>query len=290
MEIRNIQKTGDMHYLYLPTSWCREHKISSKSKVSIEQSSDGSLLVSPHITEKKPKHLKLNIAEDEPEIINKLVVACYINPIASFEINLEKEMDFTKLLNQKRLISLESIEIDKKQITCHGAITVSDPESLLKTMTKKIKNMIVVMQKNYDRELIERYEDEIDRSKMLIDKSIISSLSFERTTHAKTIDLYYISLISKDLERMVDHLICLSGKELDFLAQIHEIIDNLQFIIENTNTLNNKAALQFIKKASKIKNFEVKDIRSYDKERIRLSLITIAEVITDWAITKDIEK
>ena len=137
MEIRNIQKTGDMHYLYLPTSWCREHKISSKSKVSIEQSSDGSLLVSPHITEKKPKHLKLSIAEDEPEIINKLVVACYINPIASFEINLEKEMDFTKLLNQKRLISLESIEIDKKQITCHGAITVSDPESLLKTMAKK---------------------------------------------------------------------------------------------------------------------------------------------------------
>lgn len=290
MEIRNIQKTGDMHYLYLPTSWCRERKISSKSKVSIEQSSDGSLLVSPHITEKKPKHLKLSIAEDEPEIINKLVVACYINPIISFEINLEKEMDFTKLLNQKRLISLESIEIDKKQITCHGAITVSDPESLLKTMTKKIKNMIVVMQKNYDKDLIERYEDEIDRSKMLIDKSIISSLSFERTTHSKTIDLYYISLISKDLERMVDHLICLSGKESDFLAQIHEIIGNLQSIMENTNTLNSKTALQFIKKTSRIKNFEVRDVRSYDKERIRLSLITIAEVVMDWAITKDIEK
>ncbi|MBI4143592.1 hypothetical protein HY487_01765 [Candidatus Woesearchaeota archaeon] len=258
--------------------------------MSIEQSSDGSLLVSPHITEKKPRHLKLNIAEDEPEIVNKLVVACYINPIGSFEINLEKEMDFTKLLNQKRLISLESIEIDRKQITCHGAITVSDPESLLKTMTKKIKNMIVLMQKNYDRELIERYEDEIDRSKMLIDKSIISSLSFERITHSKNIDLYYISLISKDLERMVDHLISLSSKEPEFLLQIHEIIDNLQSIIENTGALNNKTALQFIKKANKIKNFEVKDVRSYDKERIRLSLITIAEVITDWAITRDIEK
>lgn len=290
MEIRNIQKTGDMHYLYLPTSWCREHKISSKSKVSIEQSSDGALSISPQITEKKPKHLKFNISEDDQEIIHKLVVASYINPVGSFEINFEKELDFTKLLNQKRLISLESVEIDKKQITCHGSVSVSDPESLLKTMAKKIKNMIIVMQTSYDKELIERYEDEIDRSKMLIDKSIISSLTFERTTKLKTIDLYYISLISKDLERMVDHLICVSSKESEFLNQVRDVIDQLQLIIDNTSSLNHKAALQFLKKISKIKNFEIKDIKSYDKERIRLSLTTIAEVITDWAITREIEK
>jgi len=290
MEIRNIQRTGDMHYLYLPTSWCREHRIGPKSKVSIEQSSDGSLMISPQITEKKPKHLKLSISEDDQEIIHKLVVACYINPLSSFEINFEKEMDFTKLLNQKRLISLESVEIDKKQITCNGAISISDPESLLKTMAKKIKNMVIVMQKSYDKELIERYEDEIDRSKMLIDKSIISSLTFERTTKANTIDLYYISLISKDLERMVDHLICISSKETEFLTLVQETMDQLQSIIENTSNLNYKAALQFVKKVTKIRGFEVKDIKSYDKERIRLSLTTISEVITDWAVTREIEK
>mgnify|MGYP001599016545 FL=1 len=290
MEIRNVQKTGDMHYLYLPTSWCREHKIGSKSKVSIDQSSDGTLSVSPQITERKPKHLKFNISEDDQEIIHKLVVACYINPVGSFEINFEKELDFTKLLNQKRLISLESVEIDKKQITCHGSISISDPESLLKTMVRKIKNMIVVMQKSYDNELIDRYEDEIDRSKMLIDKSIIGSLAYEKTTKLKTIDLYYISLISKDLERMVDHLILVSSKDTEFLDSIYSVVDQLQSLIENTASLNHKTALQFIKKISKIKNLEVKDIKSYDKERIRLSLVTISEVITDWAITKEIEK
>src|SRR3989344_2332343 len=290
MEIRNVQKTGDMHYLYLPTSWCREHKIGSKSKVSIEQNSEGTLLISPQITEKKPKNLKFNISEDDQEIIHKLVVACYINPVASFEINFEKEMDYTKLLNQKRLISLESVEIDKKQITCQGAVSVSDPESLLKTMARKIKNMILVMQSSYDKELIGRYEDEIDRSKMLIDKSIISSLAYERTTKLKTIDLYYISLISKDLERMVDHLIKVSSKESEFLNSIHDVIDQLQSIIENTNSLSHKSALNFIKKTSRIRPFEVKDVKSYDKERIRLSLTTISEVITDWAVTREIEK
>ena len=157
-------------------------------------------------------------------------------------------------------------------------------------MAKKIKNMVIVMQKSYDKELIERYEDEIDRSKMLIDKSIISSLTFERTTKANTIDLYYISLISKDLERMVDHLICISSKETEFLTLVQETMDQLQSIIENTSNLNYKAALQFVKKVTKIRGFEVKDIKSYDKERIRLSLTTIAEVVTDWAITKETEK
>ncbi len=290
MEIRNVQKTGDMHYLYLPTSWCREHKIGGKSKVGIEQRSDGTLIISPQFTEKKPKNLKFNISEDDQDIIHKLVVACYINPVSSFEINFEKELDFTKLLNQKRLISLESVEIDKKQITCSGSISVSDPESLLKTMTRKIKNMITVMQKSYDKHLIERYEDEIDRSKMLIDKSIISSLTFERMTNSKTIDLYYISLISKDLERMVDHLILVSNKESDFLNMIYDVIDQLQNIVDDTKDLNQKTAIGFVKKVSKIKGFDVKDVRSYDKERIRLGLVTIAEVIMDWSITRETDK
>ena len=97
MDIRNVQKTGDMHYVYLPTFWCREHKIGAKSKVSIEYNSDGSILISPGLTEKKPKHLKFNITEDEPEVIHKLVVSSYINPAASFEINMDKEMDFSML-------------------------------------------------------------------------------------------------------------------------------------------------------------------------------------------------
>ena len=89
---------------------------------------------------------------------------------------------------------------------------------------------------------------------------------------------------------MVDHLIQVSSKETEFLSSIYDVVDQLQSIIENTSALNHKTALQFIKKVSRIKSFEVKDIKSYDKERMRLSLTTIAEVVTDWAITKEIEK
>tara|TARA_Y100000310_G_scaffold318878_1_gene373432 strand:+ start:714 stop:1586 length:873 start_codon:yes stop_codon:yes gene_type:complete len=289
MEIRNIQKTGDMHYVYLPTSWCREHKISSKSKVSIDNTGDGALTISPGLVEKKPKHLIFNISEDQEDVIHKLVVASYINPSASFEINMDKEMDFTKLLNQKRLISLESVEIDKKQITSQGSVTVSDPESLLKTMVKKIKNMIIVMGKSYDKELIERYEYEIDRSKMLIDKSVIGSLTFGKTTKLKNIDLYYISLISKDLERMVDRLICLDEGNKKFLDEIIVPIEILHDVVHNISSLSQKTAIEFAKAVSSIKKIEVKNVKTNDMSRMVNNLDTISEVVMDWMVTLKIE-
>lgn len=290
MEIRNVQRTGNMHYVYLPTSWCREHKISSKSKVSLNYTSEGALEISPQLQEKKPKDIILNISEENQNIINKLIVACYINPTNSFKINLEKEMDFTKLLNQKRLISLESVELDKKQITCDSTILVYDPDSLLKTMVRKIKNLIIVMQKNYNKELIERYEDEIDRSKMLIDKSIITSLTFAKQSKLKSIDLYYITLIAKDLERMVDHLIKLPKKETTFFNSILDVIDNLQHIIEKPEKLDYKGAIELAKKVQRINEPEIKDIKAYDKQRIKLSLDTVSDVVMDWSITKEVEK
>ena len=293
MEVRNIQKTGDMHYLYLPTSWCREHKIGHKSKISIEQNSDGSLIISPHIVERRPKHLKLSIAEDDQDVIHKLVVACYINPLSSFEINFDKEMDYTKLLKQKRLINLESVELDKKQITCNGSISTSDPESLLKTMAKKIKNMIIVMQNSYNKELIGRYEDEIDRSKMLIDKSVIESLTIGKTSKLKTIELYYISLISKELERMVDRLICLDNSNQKFLDVITKPIEMLQGILQNPDALDQDSAIQFAKaaliKIDDIKN-DSKGTKAYDiMGRIKQHLITVSEVIMDWMVTIEMQ-
>ena len=278
-----------MHYLYLPTAWCREHNITSKSKVGVKFNSDGSLTITPETTEKKPKHLKFNIAEDRPEVIHKLVVAAYINPVASFEINMDKEMDFTKLLNQKRLISLESVEIDKKQITADGIVTVADPGSLLKTMARKIKNMIIVMGMKYDKELIERYEDEIDRSKMLIDKSVIGALTFGRTTKLKNIDLHYISLISKELERMVDRLILLGEGNKDFLDKIAKPIEILQNILHDVSKLDQKQAMDLAKSVSYIKKPDIKNVKDNDMVRIRHNLITISEVIMDWMVTLKIE-
>ncbi|HLC64699.1 MAG TPA: PhoU domain-containing protein [Candidatus Nanoarchaeia archaeon] len=287
MDIRNVQRTGDMHYVYLPTSWCKKHNISSDSKVGVMIDADGSLVLSPQIRERKPKSLKLTINETNGEIIHKLLVSCYINPLASFQIDLEKELDFTKLLEQKRLISLESVEFDKKRITYEGSISVSDPNSLLKTMVRKVKNMLIVMTKNYDAELIGRYEEEIDRLKMLIDKSIISALTYYSPTKLHTIDLYYISLLAKDLERMVDHLCLIQKREAKFLIGVEGVIDKLKDIIdvEASKKVTIQQSVEFARKVALLKKAD----SDYNKTRIKAFLETISEVILDRAVTHSLE-
>ena len=290
MDVRNVQRTGDMHYVYLPTSWCKKNNISSKSKVGFEQNSKGTLLVSPVIVEKKPKELVLSVAEDNQAIIHKLIVACYINPLSSFKINLEKGMDFAKVLDQKKLQSLESVELEKNTITCDSVITISDPSALLKTMLRKIKNLLIVMTKNYNLELINRYEEEIDRTKLLIDKSVISALTHNSSSKLRTIDDYYISIISRDLERLVDHLIRIDNKELAYLNEISGVINYLKEIVEHAHKMSYKEAILLVKKIIRIPEDELIDVRTYDKFRINSILGAISDAIVDWAITNEVEK
>lgn len=293
MDIRRIQHTGDMHYLYLPTAWCKEHKVGAASRVSITKGSGGSLIITPKLMEKKHKILELSINEDNLDIINKVVVASCINPIDSFIINLEKPLDQRKLLDQKRLISIELMEIDGKRISCESSFGVSDPDILLKTMVNKIKNMLVVMTKNYNSELIQRYEEEIDKTRLLIDKSVISSITFKRETSMKTINMHYIALIAKDLERMVDHLIHIDEKEKNFLSNIYELMDSLKEVIETAidpkNKLNYNDVIKFVRKVFRTKDDEVKDIQSYYRIRVKHYFGSISEVLMDWAITNEIE-
>lgn len=294
MDIRNIQKTGNMHYVYLPTAWCKKNKISAESKVGLDMNNDGSLTVSPQLIEKKPRELKITVAEDDPDILQKLIIASYINPASSFKIYLEKKLDFTNLMQQRKLISLELVELGKNSITCDSSLQVSNASSLLNTMVRKIRNMLIVMIKNYNKELLDRYEEEIDRSQLLIEKSVIDSLTFTRTSHLKSIDLYYISNISKDLEKMTDRLINIKKEDKKFLEEVLEVMDFLKKILmgvldEKNPTLDYKTALDFIKKVEALEEVKVVDLQTDEKRRLKQYLVAVSETLIDWAITKRLE-
>ena len=124
---------------------------------------------------------------------------------------------------------------------------------------------------------------------MLIDKSVIGSLAFGRTTKLKNIDLYYISLISKELERMVDRIICLDKNDKKFLEEITKPIEILQNISQDTTKLSQAQAMEFAKEVSLIKNMAVKDVRTNDMSRIKQNLTAISEVVMDWMVTLKIE-
>ncbi len=296
MDIRNVQRTGNMHYVYLPTSWCKKHSINSNSKVGLNVDTSGNLTIMHQPTEKKEKSIKLNVAEKDMDILIKLIVACYINPTTSFKITLEKEADFTKLINQKELIGgLDLIELDGNHISYESPLSVINPDSLLKIMIRKLKNLITVKKEGGYKELINKYEDEIDKSHFLIDKSVISSLTFsDPNINIKPVDLFYIGIISQNLEVLADHLILLKKSETTFLNKILEIINSLQKIIDDLSDnklklLDHETAIYFAKKVLKIEDIKVKDLESYDKKRIKKALVNISDVLIDWSITKKLE-
>lgn len=285
-----------MHYVYLPTSWCKKHNITSSSKVSLNIETDGKLSIIPQLTEKKERHIKLNVAEKDMNILIKLIVACYINPTTSFKITLEKEADFTRLLNQKELTGgLDLIEVDGNHISYESPLSVINPDSLLKIMIRKIKNLISIKKEGGYEELINKYEDEIDKSHFLIDKSVISSLTFaDPNINIKHVDLFYIGIISQNLEGLADHIILLNKSETAFLNKILEIVGSLQKIIEDLSDsklkkLEHETAIDFAKMVLRLGEIKVKDIESYNRKRVKKALVNISDVLIDWSITKKIE-
>ena len=145
MDIRNVQKTGDMFYLYLPTKWCRKNKISGTSKVGVKIESDGALTIYPKETPLKPTHLKLHVDGHNMNSLHKLLIACYTSPASSFKISVGKELNMSKVLDQKKLVSLELVEMDKQSITCESTLQISDPGLLLITLVRKVSNLRRVM-------------------------------------------------------------------------------------------------------------------------------------------------
>ena len=289
--IRNIQKTGNMHYMYLPTSWCKRNNISEESTVTVLANDDGSLTVNPGMHEKKHTQIKLTLNEDNQDIIIKLIISCYINPATSFNIKFENKVDFAKLLDQKKVISaLEFVELDGTTLTYESSISVNDPSTLLRTMAKKLYNLITVMTTNYNSELIAKYEEEIDRSKLLIDKAVTEALTLHEPLKQRIIDLHYTALISHDIERLADSLIMLEKEDATFLKQTQESVDLIKSALEETKLLNYKQVVEITKRVLQVKKVSIQDIKSYVKRRIRVHLENICDILLDWAILNEVKE
>ncbi len=291
MDIRNVQKTGNMHYVYLPTSWCKQYKISSSSKVSITSNNDGSLTVSPDTREAEQHHLTLDIPSATPSMLIKLIMACYINPTQSFTLKLAKQTNLAALLDKRKSISaLEFVELEGDTITHESSISIKDPKTLLKTMVKKIHSLSHVMIDNYDLDLINRYEEEIDKSKLLITKSVVSSLAENVAMTIKPLDLHYIALVASHLERMVDSLILVDRKETAFLKQVSSILESLKELTDQLSSLDLTRVIAFEALATGLRTPDVNNIKTYGMRRIRINLNKVTEVLFDWVISNKIAK
>src|SRR3989338_5222831 len=214
MDIRNVQRTGKMHYVYLPTSWCKKHRITSDTKISVVENNDGSLSISPSARKDKQNIIELTVPAQYKDVLINIIMACYVNQTNSFNIRMEKGIDVAAVLSQKNIVSnLEFVELDGDHITYEESMNLREPDVLLKTMVKKINNLLFVMTKSFEPALANKYEEEIDRSKILIQKSVISALAQNVQTTIKPIEMHYTLQLAIELERIVDYIILLDNSD-----------------------------------------------------------------------------
>ena len=297
MEFRKIQKTGNMFYLYLPTDWCRMNGIKRDSLVRVNSDSAGILQIKSFIEEKEKSLPSFSIDTSDKDILSRFIVACYINPARGFNINLRKPLGFSVLLDQKKLISVEVVEFDGKHISCESSVSIENPYSILKTLMRKVVNMLIVMLKNYNYELIERYENEIDRSRLLIEKAVISGLMNVKYYEMPAVELHYSAIIAREVERLVDKVILLDKKDKPYMKKLLSIFSALLSIIDE-NRIDIHSAISFaeLSKAVKTKSFKgdleggrVKLKNRLIKNAVWEGVSAISEVIFDWAITLSLQ-
>jgi len=292
MKLRNVQKTGNMFYVYLPTKWCRDKSIAVGSRIEIETDSSGNLLLSAKQRKKIEKKLNLDLNDTDLDMISKLIMSCFLSPVGSFEINFPKPLDYKELFDRKKLINTTFIEIDKNKIYSEPFITISNTLSLFMNMVQKVRHLIKILINDYDPELIDRYEEEIDRSNAMINKAVIASFMHKRESKLKLVELHYISLLSNYVERMTDHLIKIDKidkKEKAFLNNIDSILKDMAKIvgmIKDKEEFNHETVLELAKRIKKLKA----DNKIVREMLTKTSLRHCSEILLDWSITNRIEE
>jgi phosphate uptake regulator len=287
METRKIQRSGTTYYLYLPASWCREHKITTDSLVYLEKSSKGDLSVQPKKSESSLSSLKFELNDTSKEVINKIIIASFINPVKDFHISLKQDISPDQILEHKKLLGgLELVDFDEDSINCQSSLSLGDPDIMLKTMITKILSISNLMKKDHKHELIKRYEEEIDKTNLLILKSIITNLMYRKESKLRHVDLFYIGQISRNLEQITDILITLENQN-----RLIEVIESMmRSLIKLLDNMNQASVINFIKNIEKLGDIEVKNLETYKKKRIYSLLGHISETMCDKLITDIIDR
>lgn len=231
--------------------------------------------------------MKIELNESTPEVINKMIIASYINPVKEFQIDLKKSITPDQILEHKKILGgLELVDFEESSIHCQTSLALSDPNILLTSMIRKILSIATLIKKDTTHELIQRYEEEIDKSNLLIHKSIISTFMYRRESKLRHIDLYYIGMLSRALEQITDILIIIR-KDPKLIDTIERMMETLLQVLEE---LSQPKVIGFIKAVEKLEKIQVGNLETYKKKRVYSLLGHIAEILCDWTITEIVDR
>ncbi|MBN1544028.1 phosphate uptake regulator PhoU [Candidatus Woesearchaeota archaeon] len=218
MHQRKVQLiAGTTYTVSLPKSWVRQHNVSHKSRVSIEEKEDGTLLLSPgsgsQSTDKES--ISINI-DDQEQNISHIIFAAYYMGYENIRLFSRKEMrPATRNKIKSTIYNLSGVEIvfeDLSKIDVKVLLDISktDLKQLLFRTNLLINAGIDIILERNGLDDLERNEDEVDRMHHLITKMIYLASTNTAVLHSSGIKnishILSYSALNKKMENIADSL------------------------------------------------------------------------------------
>ncbi len=292
---RKLNQVRNSYYIYLPKEWCARFGLDKNAEVHLEETSDGSLIVSPtSIRGKSQQQVKFWIKDVIPENIENILVGAYVVGVSQLMIEFESELEMdTREAISGTIRRLPGFEIlDERR----NSILVSDTSEkqvvipVLKRQFATAKYMLHDLHKMMESgepkradKIIDR-DDDVDRHRYFVER--LAHLALQDPSYARRIgispeDCLHFSLAAKYIERIADH-ICSAARQFRKVKAISKKIVNqtAKLVMLYDKTFKNFFAIDSQRKKYPKKITEAEHQDAFD------SLSESEKVLKGFTITK----
>ena len=267
MEVRRLQEMGGATLLVsIPREWVKNADLKKGSVVSIEESSDGGLLIYPvRSNDNKPeKEIEIpNPSRFGSEKIPSEITAAYLLGYDLIRVKGQERIppsDRERIVaSLKRLIGLEIVEEDGRSITSQFLVdnTAVEPSKIFRQINSLVRSMISDTLKQLTSgepmpfHSIAQRDDEVDRLHFLLVRLIRSAVYDPRAAGKyglTTIDCLDYRVAASSLETAGDYAVELSNAVSDLGPISKNIQTSIEEITELLDVIQDNATRSFLGK------------------------------------------
>lgn len=257
MEIRRLQEMGGATLLVsIPKSWVRGKLLKKGSVVSIEETTDGGLLIYPVKSDSERQEKEIEIENPSrfgngrtPSEVTAAYLLGYDLIRVKGKIRISSDDRERIITSIKRLIGLEIVEEDQRSITSQFLVdnTVVEPSKIVRRISSLVRAMItdtlnhIINRDTTSFETVAQRDDEIDRLHFLLVRLIRNAVRDPRAAGKyglSPIDCLDYRVATGSLETAGDYAVELSNvvstlgpiqnEILDLVTQISALLDSIQ--------------------------------------------------------------
>lgn len=281
MEIRRVQVTGGSSFVItLPKEWVISHKIKKNDPIALSKKPDGTISISPTITEDTTGKIKKFILDEKINrtYLLRQLIGAYISGYNSIIINSKNKISsevgtivryFTQIAIGQEVIEETNNSIVIKDLLKPTEmpfdVTIKRMHLIVKSMHEDTMQALELKNKKIVEEIMIRDSD-VDRLHWLIARQhniILQDITFAEKMNISLTMTYTYFLISRIIERMGDHVVRIArniSKILDVKLN-EKIKEKIQISSNLAFEIFNKSIGSFFKKDITIANKNIESVQ-----------------------------